>query len=177
MKKFLSVLLACILIFSISTVYAADYSSMSDDELYEQYTAIRNELTIRGLKAEKKTVILEKSGVQIYISDSPTFESTWSGTFIYIPVVIVNNTEFNISVVVRNSSINGWTAEAKVYTNNVPSGKKAKTEIRYELKDTDIESLEDFEDAELAFVVYNDNDWFGNKVVDETKPITIYAKK
>ena len=91
MKRFVALLLAIMLLFSVSIANASNYSSMLDDQLKEQYDMIRNMLLSRGLKAEKKTVILENGGVQIYVSGDPSVENTWSGLYLVIPIVIIND--------------------------------------------------------------------------------------
>lgn len=180
MKRIVILLVALVLMVGSCTMaYAADLSSMSDEELKEQFDAIRNELTVRGLVAAKKTVLLDKAGVQVYISGSPTVEKeyAWSDNLVLlIPIVIVNDSDYNINVISGNSSVNGWTADSTIYE-EVPAGKKAKSNIKFELKETDIESIDDFTDAELTLTVYNKDDWFGKNVVDQTAPITIYAEK
>lgn len=178
MKRFISLFLVCILMLSITVAYAADYSSMTDAELKSQFEAIRNELVVRGLKVEGKTVILDKAGVQIYINGSPKVDKTWMGLYLYIPIVIVNNSNYNITVTMDDASVNGWSVgsfNASIDSNEVASGKKAKANIQFELEDTDVETTKDFEDAEFTLMIYNKDDWFGKKVVDKTKPITIYA--
>ena len=51
MKKLVSLFLVVILIMTTVVAFADDYSSMTDEQLKEQLSAIRNELAIRGLKA------------------------------------------------------------------------------------------------------------------------------
>ena len=176
MKRFLALLFVCILAFSVSLATASDYSSLSDEELRSQYEAIRNELFSRGLRAEKKTVILEQAGVQIYISGSPTITKTWNDKhYLIIPIVIVNDSGKSIAIIPEEASINGWKADADLSDRNVPLGKKAKAELQFQLDDTDVETVEDFEEFELWFKVYDNDDWFGDKVIDHTNTITVYA--
>ncbi|MBR5962135.1 MAG: hypothetical protein IKZ98_14220 [Clostridia bacterium] len=180
MKRFLSVILILSLIFSISISYADNYSSMTDEELKEQLSLIRNELTIRGFKAEKKTVILDQNGVQIYINGEIWIDRlySWSDSYsLYIPVVVVNDTNKNITLYPDNASLNGWTTDITHSMDTIPAGKKAKGNLLFALGDTDVERLSDFEDAEFTIKVYNKDDWFGDMVVEQTKPITIYANK
>lgn len=177
MKRALSLLLVVGILFSIPIAYASDYSSMTDAQLKEQFNAIRNELTTRGLVAEKNTVILEQAGVKIYISGAPTITKSWSGSlYLHIPVIIINDSGKSIAVMITETSVNGWTAYGSL-SGNVPIGKKAKTELEFNLEDTDIETIEDFTDAEFAFYVYDNDDWFGQKVVEQTEPITVYASQ
>ena len=179
MKRLLTFLLTLVFLFSLSVVYAADYSSLTDAQLKEQYDAIRNELYLRGLIVENKTVILEQNGVQIYISGSATVEKNWSGLSLNIPLIVVNSSNNNITITMDDVSVNGWTISsfsASISSNDVPAGKKAKANMEFDLEDTDVETISDFEDAEFTITIYNKDDWFGTKIVPKTKPITIYAK-
>ena len=54
MKKIVSLILAVFLVVTSSIAFAADYSSMSEEQLRAEYNAIRNELVSRGLNAENK---------------------------------------------------------------------------------------------------------------------------
>lgn len=176
MKRFFSLLLIGILSLSIAVASASDFSSSTDEELRSQYNAIRNELFSRGLRAEKKTVILDQAGVQIYISGAPTITKTWNDKhYLVIPVVIINDSGKSIAVIPEEASVNGWKADGDLSDRNVPAGKKAKAELQFLLDDTDVEAVEDFEEFELWFKVYDNDDWFGDKVIDHTDTITVYA--
>lgn len=176
MKRILALLVVGILVLSVSIACASDYSSLSDEELTSQYNAIRNEIVARGLKAEKKTVILEQAGVQIYISGEPSITKTWNDKhYLVIPVVIINDSGKSIAVIPEEASVNGWKADGDLSDRNVPAGKKAKAELQFLLDDTDVETVEDFEEFELWFKVYDNDDWFGDKVIDHTDIITVYS--
>ena len=178
MKRIVSMILASILLFTITVSFASDYSSMTDAELRKQLNNIRNELTVRGLVAEKKTVILDQASVQIYINGSPELSKTWNEkVYLIIPVVIINDSGKSISVIVEDTSVNGWKADGSISGGEVPKGKKAKAELKFLLDDTDVEGLEDFEDFELWFKVYDNDDWFGTKVIDKSETITVYASQ
>lgn len=178
MKKIVALLLLCSFLFSITTVFAADYSTMTEAELKEILDSVRNAITVNGLKAEKKTVFLNEANIQIYISDDFRIDKQYEwdeGYKLFIPIVVINDTNKDIAVVYNNSSVNGWKTEAESYIGAIPAGKKAKGEVFFDLKNTDLEEISEFEDVEFTITVYNDDDWFGEKVINETKPITIYA--
>ena len=177
MRRFIALLLVSILLCSMSMAYAADYSSMTDEQLKDQFELIRNELVIRGFKAEKKTVIVEEANIQIYISDDIKLAKryVWDTTYcLYIPIVVVNNSNYTINMIENESSVNGWTTDCDDDIGAVPAGKKAKGNLIFELEDTEVEELSDFTDAEFTVRVYDDNTW---KDLFVTKPITIYANK
>ena len=153
-------------------------SSLSDEQLKEQFKAIRNELASRGLTTEKSTVILEQNGVRLYISDAPTITKSWDNKhYLNIPLVIINDSGKSIAVVPEEGSVNGWKAECDLSDRNVPIGKKSKVNLQFLLDDTDVEKIEDFEDFELWFKVYDNDDWFGKKVIEKSKIITVYASQ
>ena len=176
MKHVVSVLMIVALLCSASVVYAADYSSMTVDQLKEQLDAIRNELTSKGLIAENKTVLLDKGGVTIYLSDSPYVSNSWTPKQFIIPIIVINNTDKNIYVSIDKASLNGWASHGTPHGGDVPAGKKAKVDIMFPLADTDIEITEDFEDAEFTITIGNSDEYFVD-VVPESEPITIYAAK
>ena len=175
MKRLVSIILVVLLISTTSIAFAADYSSMTDEQLKAEYDAIRNELVLRGFKAENKTVIVEQNDVQIYINGDITLAKryAWDTTYsLFVPVVFVNNTNKTLSMIVEESSVNGWTTEGDVYdVGTVPAGKKAKGNFIFALEDTDVETLSDFTDVEFTLRVYDDNTWDD---LFKTKAITIY---
>lgn len=175
MKQLLSLLTVVLLIATTSVAFAADYSSMTDEQLKEQFNGIRNELTIRGLVAEKKTIIFDQADIQIYISGDITIDKqyVWSETYtLFIPIVVVNNSSSNIGIALENSSVNGWNTDANDKDGSTPAGKKSKAYLYFELKNTDVEALEDFTDVEFTLRIY-DSDTFKNII--KTEAITIYA--
>lgn len=178
MKKTVSIILIVIFLFVSAVANAAtDFASMTDEQLKEQFSAIRNELVARGLKAENKTVIVDKDGYQIYINGDITVRKMFDwGTdlYLYIPVVVVNSTSQNLNMMVENSSVNGWSVDGNKDWSSVPAGKKAKGNLYFSLEDAEMETLEDFSDVEFSLRVYDDNSW---KDLFITKPITIYADK
>ena len=62
MKKFLTVLLALLLLCGSCLAEGLDYASMTDAQLHDIVDAARNELTKRELVAEGKTLLFEQDG-------------------------------------------------------------------------------------------------------------------
>lgn len=173
MKRLVALVLASIMLFSVAVAYADDYSSLSDEQLIEQLNAIRNELVSRGFKAEKNRVLLEKNGIQVYINGDPVIKrGQWSDTeYLYIPIVIINNTDKVIMCTIDNTSENGW----KVYgfiSEEVPAGKKSKSQIEFNLDD-DVKTIDDLEEIEFTFRVFDSNNWSAPDIVPTTSPVTI----
>ena len=176
MKRIFSLVLTSILLLSISSAFAQDCSSLTDAELKEQFYLIRNELSNRGLKAENKTVLLDQNGVTIYLDGSPYIGTNWTPTQFVIPVIIVNNTDKNIYISIQKSSLNGWAVTASAHLTTVPNGKKAKVQFIFKLSDSDIETIDDFDDVEFTLTII-DTDNYSVDVVPETDLITIYPTK
>ena len=173
MKRFLSFLLTLVLVISIcsSVALAEDFSTRSDSDLYAIYNSVRNELVSRSLRAEDKTILLDENGVQIYINGDITVEESWLGKVLSVPVVIINNTAKNLTISLRNASVNGWSCDT-VGAPELPAGKKVKETYKFELDETDVESLNDFEDVEFIFHIYDSDDWMADSI--DTGIISIY---
>ena len=175
MKKVCTLILILALLLTSAVSYAtSDFSSMSDEELKEQYDAIRNELAVRGLKAEEKTVIVDKDGYQIYINGDISVgkQYDWdTDVYLFIPVVVVNNTSYNVTMLVKNSSVNGWSVEGNKDWMSAPAGKKAKGNLYFTVNDAEVETLSDFTDVEFSLRVY-DFDTYDD--IFSTESITIY---
>ena len=174
MKKIVSLAMVIVLITTTAIAFAIDYSAMTEAQIKEEFDAIRNELTKRGLVAEKKTVILEQADIQFYISGDLKIDKpyAWSETYnLYIPIVIINNSKSNIMMMIENVSVNGWSTSGDDDGGSTPAGKKSKAYLVFRLEDTDVESLEDFTDVEFTVRIF-DSDTYKDLVY--TKPITIY---
>ena len=160
MRKILSSVLIFLMLVCMvpSFAYAEDYGSKSDEELQAMYTAIRQELASRGFQAENKKVLIDQNGIQIYINGDFSVEKEWYGSILKLPIVIANNSQMNICVQLRNSSVNGWSCET-TFSPEIPAGKKIKDSLKFELKETDVEELSDFEDVEFYFHVFDNDNW------------------
>ena len=173
MKRIISSVLLIILLFSISSAFAQDYSSMTDEELKYQYNSMRNELANRVLKEGEKILYYDKEGVLIYITDPPHLNS--DNTKIVFPIIIINNKDVPIWILNDGASVNGWTTSGDISQNKIPAGKKAKTSLYFSIKDIDMKSIDDFEDAEIRLTIYN-NDTI-RVIIDKSEPLTIYSNK
>lgn len=173
MKRIYAFMLTLVLLVSIlpCAAFAVDYSSQSDAELREILDSVRNELVARGFKAENKTVIVDQGDIQIYISGDFEVEDGWLGLMLDLPVVIINNTSSNIMVSLKNTSVNGWSCDTWVAC-EVPAGKKAKEIFQFELKETDVTTIDEFEEVEFVVHAYDNDNWMGDSI--DTDPITIY---
>ena len=46
-----------------------------------------------------------------------------------------------------------------MFSPEIPAGKKVRDNLEFELKETDVESLSDFEDVEFYFHVFDNDNW------------------
>ena len=175
MKRAITVFLAILMIVSIFPFAASakgnEYEKKTDEELVAEYNAIRLELASRGYTAEEKRVLFDDKDIQIYINGEFSIDDGWLGATLSIPVVIVNKRNNNICVQMRNTSVNGWSCET-IFSASVPAQKKMKDELVFELDETDVEKLSDFEDVEFAFHIFDDDSW---KDIVNSKSIQIFA--
>ena len=176
MKKVVSAFFVIILTLSITVAFAVDYSSMTEEQLNAEYNAIRNELVTKGFLAEKKTIILDQDGIQIYINGDFSIDKPYSwasSLYLYLPIIVVNNSDRNINIRLENASLNGWSVNAEGYDCSTPAGKKSKASLYFSIEDADIENISDFTDAEFVIIAY-DTDTLRNVI--KSNAITIYAK-
>lgn len=150
MKRIISMLLISILLLSASRGYAEEISSLTDEQINQLYDIVRNEIARRGLVAENKVVIYDSDNIQLYINgdvfiEKPSFTKEIK---LIIPVIIINNSDKSIEFLIQDSSVNGWAVEGYLL-DGVPARKKAKSEIYFYVEDIEIESIDDFEDAEF----------------------------
>ncbi len=178
MKRFISVVLVIVMLFSVSIAYATDYSTISDEELNTLFYSIRNELEYRRLKTEKKVFILNQEGIQVYI-DGPLTISDFvlGGLSLVVPVAIINNCEKSITVGPTHTSVNGWMTQSWLHNSVVNPGKKIKGRLEIDLNDTDVEALEDFESLEICFIVYDNDNFSGDKVIDKSSEVIVFASQ
>ena len=174
MRKTLATILAIVMLISIFPcfAYAEEHNGMTDEELISEYNAIRLELASRGYTAENKRILFDHKKVQIYINGEYSIKDDWYCLALQIPIVIVNQRDDNICVQMKNTSVNGWACEV-TFSPEVPAQKKMKAELLFELDATDVETLEDFEDAEFSFVLIDNDSW---DTMYESKPIQIFAE-
>lgn len=156
MKKFLTVLLALLLLCGSCLAEGLDYASMTDAQLHDIVDAARNELTKRELVAEGKTLLFEHDGVSVYLTGDFKADSlhTDSMHFMRASVIVVNDSDINVRVGVDSMSVNGWEVSNSGFS-SVSPGKKLKDELTFNAVDTDITTVEEIETIEITFRLSN----------------------
>ncbi len=128
------------------------------------------------LYIEQGTYVFQNDNLGIYINGMPTINDSWQGKKLNIPVVIENTGEKNCTVIVDNASLNDWACGCNL-SGAVPAGKKKKSELQFDLDDTEVMQLKDLEVVEFSLHAYDTDNWFGEKVLESTPPIVLFVRK
>ena len=173
MKRVFCIALSLILIFALAVPAFAevpDFSGMSTDEIQDIITAARNELTVRELKDGDNTVLLDRDGVQVYLTGNARVDAYDDVAILYLEAVVIDDTGHPVGVEIESASVNGW----DVYGNgiyNVTAKKKA--EFEFTISDGGMFSLEEVEDVTITFHVFDDTTYDG---MFDTEPVTVTLK-
>lgn len=171
MKRLLACIIAILLAAMSIPALAAevDLASMTDDEIQNLIDAGRNVLLERSLVADGKTLVFEQDGISLYLMGDMNISS--SG-FLYVKAIIVNDSNTTVSLTNNACSINGWMTFMNGFGAVAP-GKKASGELSFDVRDTDIASVEDIEEIEFCIDVFDKDTpkiWF------TTEPVVVYFK-
>ncbi len=150
-----------------------DYASLSDDELHLVISKARNELAKRELNAEKDAVLFEQDGVTVYLTGKDSFEED-KYDLEYAPlkigVILINDSDRNIGVNLKNPAVNGWDVSSSLAP-SVSANKKAKGVIELNVFDAEITSLDDLEELEVSFELYDTDSY---DTFAEVGPVTLH---
>ena len=120
--------------FTIETSAAANYTQEVDDS---------------------GEVLVETNGIKIVGKGLSADDSVWGpGLILYIE----NNSDQNITVQVRDVSVNGYMVESMM-SEDVTIGKKAITAVQFFSSDLEENQITDITDVELYFHVFNLESW------------------
>ncbi len=159
MKKFLTVLLALLLLCGSCLAEGLNYASMTDAQLHD-------------IVAAEKTVLFEQDGVTVYMTGDYTIrESSISDDiWLKINIVVVNDSGRDVGIDTVNPSVNGWDVSASILSTTT-KGKKSKQELTLNVKDAEVKSLEEIEELEIAFRMYDGETY---KTFAEIPAITLH---
>ena len=175
MKRIALTLLALVVLFSAffpcsAFAEAPDLSDMTDEELHALIDAARNELTSREMKAAENTVLFEQEGVQVYMTGNNRTENYGDSAYLYVEVIIINDSDKDIALVDKSVCVNGW--EVMFFgVGGVSAGKKKKDEIELVISDASISSLEEVEDVEFVFQLVDENAY---NIICTADPVTVH---
>ena len=173
MKRFLTFVLVLVLA-TPNVVFAADYSAMSDDELYDELNLIRAEMTKRQSANDEDTVLVDADGITVTLKKGePELKEFYDGEkYLVFNVTIVNSSTEATAVRTDDCYLNGWKVSSDCSTSLEP-GAKVKEELSiYNVnEDAEVESIEDLEDLKIVFLTYDANS-YDTKTSDITTTLT-----
>lgn len=166
MKKLFSLIMAVVLC-ACSVCYAEgiDFSALSTEELHQLFDGVRNELVKRELVAAENLLVFDQDGVALYL----TGEVTYSGGWLNVGAVLVNNTENEICLGEIDMCVNGFATGMSGIT-DVPAGKSKAGKMQIMVTDV-LSSAEDLKTIESGFRAF---DRMSGKNYMQTEVITIH---
>lgn len=102
-------------------------------------------------------VLLEQDGVKVVLKELDSEDSFW-GADLYL--YIENNTDKDITIQVRDTSVNDFMIDA-MFSCDIMAGKKAFDSITFLDSQLEENGIEDFEKLELKFHVFEASSWDG----------------
>lgn len=170
MKRLFSIALILILVGSVALAESIDWTIMTDEELHGAIDAARNELSKRELSLSENTILVDQDGIQLYLTGEHTF-SDWDETkYVELGVVLVNDSDQNISVSIENLYVNGWNVYAMCGA-TANSGKRDKSTIDMNVAEAEVNTFEEIQDMEFSIRLYNSDSF--DRIL-ETDSITIH---
>ena len=147
---------------------AADYQSMTDEELLAEANAIKNEQVRRGLIAGENPVIYDCDGVQAYL----TGDYTLYGETMELEVVVINDSDVEISLLPDDSrvTINGWECYS-FGVSDIGAGKRKKAGMLMNIGDSDITAYEEISHIEFSLHTMNPDTYM---TISHGEPVTVY---
>jgi len=162
MKKLVSVILVLVTLFCTAAVAEGiDLSVMTEEELKALIDEARLELVKYHPEAAEGTILYEDENITITYTGPLELDEYG---YLYVPVIVENHSDKNLSVILQNVSCNGWAIYDGFF--DVPANKKAKEQAYFMDAATDAEltTAEDVQDIE-ADLQYNDTDTY-ERVID-----------
>jgi hypothetical protein len=169
MKRVLAVFFVLVMLTS-GIALAEDYSSMSNDELLAILNSVRTELLTRELSLSPDEVLMENAVVKMYIEKGKEIEFSRSGV-LKIPVILVSNSENEISFQIDSVMVNGW--ECSGIIGNVSTAGKKRDTLDINCKGAEISSIDEIEDIQIVLLAFNMNTF---KYEMKTEKITIVVE-
>ena len=162
MKKLITIILALsMLIPAVSLADLPDVTVLSDQELKDLITAASAELIARNADGSAGTLVFECEGVKLYQIGEPRLSSD----YMYIPVAVYNDLDYELTFMPNAAKINGW----EVYSSGVTVVAKAKKkgEISFKISDADVKETSQIESLRMSWQIFNQETWDIMKVSEE----------
>lgn len=153
MKKLFAMILALALALPALALSDPDVTSMTDQELRDMIAACSAELRARATVEPEGTLIFETEGLRLY----QIGEVQVASDYMYIPVAVYNDLDFQASLTPKSVTINGW----EVYSGGVAVNAKAKKkdEIAFSLSDADVTGLAQIDSFRFGWTLFNLDTW------------------
>lgn len=154
MKKLITIILAmAMLLPAVALADLPDITSLSDQELKDLIEVCSAELASRDTAKAEETLLFDQDGVKLYQTD----EAYVYDEYLYVPVAIHSEKDFELSLGMENVKINGW----ETYSNGVfvIAGAKKKDKLTFKIADADINEISQIESLEFSWVVFNNETW------------------
>lgn len=163
MKKLLSILLSLSLMFGLTACgsNSGDIKEPSSVSSKSKNSNIANEIETSDEPVEEQvpeviieeTVLLDEEGVKI-TAKALEIDGFWGAD---LKLLIENNSEKDLTVQARNSSVNGYMVETMMST-DVVAGKKANDTLAFSSSDLEACGIQTIADMEFAFHIF-DAEW------------------
>ena len=169
MKRIVSLVVATILLLTMTAFAEMDFSSMTDEELHDVIDAARIELTKRECILEEDVVLFSQDGVTLYLTGENSISS--DGKFVYIGGVLLNENEFTVSIMNNSSQINGWMSFMNSFFGAVAPGARSAGELQFKIEGTDVATIDDLNELTVVIDIFDKD---SVKTLSSTDRITVH---
>ncbi|MBQ1790533.1 MAG: hypothetical protein II008_10155 [Oscillospiraceae bacterium] len=170
MRKLFALLLVLLLIGGIAIAETVDYTSMTDEDIYQLIDSAKAEIERRGLigNAENATVF-DEQGVTIVITSFEINTDHWMyKPALVVRVTAVNTSNKDMSICVDNAAINGWEVDQEGMI-DLAAGHREKAKFVFNLEDAEVTIADELETLEIKFYYYTPE----SRDVVYTDPVTV----
>ena len=175
MKKLIAVLLAAVLLFSLAACSDKEEKeeTPTDTETVTEVTAPTEDITTTEKEEE------EFLAVTVIDNEYCKIEITGLSEDLFGTVLNVTaenkTTDKNLFFATEDCSINGVAVES-IFSENVTAGNKAVSSISFLADNLTENGITEYTDIEIAFRVYDGDDWTGDDLVKESVRIYPYGE-
>lgn len=150
--------------FSFTMLNSDTFETVFDSDVITVNTSIAEGYT--QTYDDSGTVLLDANGIKIVGKGLSTDDSFWGpGVILYIE----NNSDQNITVQTRDTSVNGFMVTSTI-SESVLVGKKAITAVQFYDSDLESNGITDITSVNLSFHIFNSASW---DAILDSDPITI----
>lgn len=156
MKKFVSIVMVLVLLYSVSFAEEIDWANMSDDAIQSIIDAGRNELIKRQPVFGEKVMLIDQDGLQVYLTGKYDYlDYGEDSQYFQLEVVYINDSDTRQAISIDDVYVNGWSIYGGVLS-AIDPGKKVKDTLGFDVTDAEITAYEDIQEIQLSFHSYSD---------------------